>query len=315
MQRTNQSAARLWAVSAMASAVLTLVACGGSDTVDDKVTPAAVREHILAKGSGGGGGGGGTVVVSDTSASLLPSTPPAPDILVRESFGFGNNLRPASGKGLPRDVFVHTTLGNFWVEYPGSKNSAWITPDGNQTWKFAAIGGALDPYELPSPLQATDASQGAIVSEWFDPVTQSPTALMPFTAPATPYAVSMEGYPSIVAGAYVAIGLTSSGQTISNFESVGQVWLSLRKQQSTLNGPLVYELRLNGRSGALLAEGVVADVTWNQMTIGYDPVNRNLSASVNGTSLGTFPLTMAAPRYAGFEGVGVLDNFVIRSLP
>jgi hypothetical protein len=125
----------------------------------------------------------------------------------------------------------------------------------------------------------------------------------------------MEGWPSVVPGAYVAVGLTNSGATLSNFSSVGQVWLSLRKQEAMVNGPLVYELRTNGMSGALLASGVVDDLTWNQMLLRYDPVAKRLSASLNGVSLGEFALDMPAPRYAGFEGVGILDNFVIRKAP
>ena len=65
----------------------------------------------------------------------------------------------------------------------------------------------------------------------------------------------------------------------------------------------------------LLASGVIDDMTWNQMLLRYDPRSKLLSASVNGVSLGEFLLDMPAPRYAGFEGVGILDNFVIRNAP
>jgi hypothetical protein len=123
----------------------------------------------------------------------------------------------------------------------------------------------------------------------------------------------MEGYPSVVDGAYVALGLTSSTLAYSNLESVGQVWLSLRKQEVMVNGPLVYELRLNGRSGAPLATGVVDDLTWNRMSISYDPVAQVMSASLNGQLLGNFPMKLAPPKYLGFEGIGILDNFVVRS--
>ena len=262
-----------------------------------------------ALASGGGGGGAQPPVVS-----VLPTTPPAPNILIRESFGLADGLRPAGGKGLLKPYPIHTSLGGFWVEYPGNKNNAWITSNGNQTWRFAAIGGYLDPYELPSPLQATEFGQGAIISDWFDPVTQYPTALLPFKQPAQPYVVSMEGYPSVVAGAYIAIGLTGSGATLSNFTSVGQVWLSLRKEQAMVNGPLVYEWRLTGQAGPLLATGVVDDVTWNRMEIHYDPVAQNVSASINGLALGSHHLAIT-PSFVGFEGVGILDNFVISLEP
>jgi hypothetical protein len=124
----------------------------------------------------------------------------------------------------------------------------------------------------------------------------------------------MEGYPSVVAGAYVAIGLTASPATLSNFSTVGQVWLGLRKQQVMVNGPLVYEWRLNGSTGALLATGVIDDLTWNRMELRVDPVTKSVSASINGVLLGTQPFA-SVPKYAGFEGVGVLDNFVIRLAP
>jgi hypothetical protein len=278
-----------------------LTACGGGDYADNADASPTAR---LLRGGGGGA----------TAPATQPSSAPAPGILVRESFGFGDGFRPAGGKGVLRAVPLHTTLGGFWSEYPASKNSAWLTPDGNQTWKFAGIGGYLDPYELPSPLQSSDFNQGAMVSEWFDAVTQYPTALLPFTPPAKPYAVSMEGYPSVVGGAYVAIGLTASPATLSNFSTVGQVWLGLRKQQAMVNGDLVYEWRLDGSTGALLATGVVEDLTWNRMELRVDPVTKSVSASINGVVLGTQPFA-SVPKYAGFEGVGVLDNFVIRLAP
>jgi hypothetical protein len=294
-----------------------LAACGGGDTdVTSSSTAAAEGTATILRG--------GTPTPTPTPtpppvvvASPLPTTAPAPDILVRESFGLGPDvLRPAGGKGDLRATYLHTTIGGFWVEWPGSKNTAWMTPDGNQTWKFC--GTNPSPYELPSPLQGDAANgfvnAGCAASEWFDlPVTQHPTALLPFTPPATAWAVSMEGYPAVVDGAYVAIGLTSSPSTMSNFETVGDVWLGLRKQQVMVNGALVYELRLNGKTGALLATGVVDDLTWNQMVISYDPVGQVMSASVNGLSLGHYPVKLA-PKYAGFEGVGIMDNFVIRKV-
>ena len=282
-----------------------LSACGGGGDASETTSQASAADHKTALGGG---------IKPPPPPSILPSTPPAPDVLVRESFGFGEGVRPASGKGVLKPVYAHTTVRGYWVEYPGSKNMSWITPDGDQTWKFAGIGGYLDPYELPSPLQANEMAQGVVSSEWFDAVAQFPTALLPFTPPAAPYAVSMEGYPSVVAGAYVAIGLTGVPTTLSNFSTVGQVWLSLRKQEVLVNGDLVYEWRLNGSTGPLLATGVVEDMTWNRMELRVDPVARTVSASVNGVVLGTAAFA-ATPKYAGFEGVGILDNFVIRKAP
>lgn len=295
-------------LTALALAAM-LAGCGGGG---GDASPLAATANVVTILKGG---------VKPAPTPALPSplltTAPAPDILVRESFGMGpDTVRPAGGKGELRADYVHTTIGGFWVEWPGSKDARWMTPDGDQTWKFC--GTNPSPFELPSPLQGDEASgyfnAGCASSEWFDlPVTQHPTALLPFAPPATAWSVSMEGWPSAVDGAYVALGLTSSPVLLSNFETVGDVWLSLRKQEMPLDGALVYELRLNGKTGPLLATGVVDDMTWNQMVISYNPVAQVMSASLNGVSLGQYPMKLA-PKYAGFEGVGILDNFVIRKL-
>jgi hypothetical protein len=290
-------------LSIATAVTLTLVACGGGGNEPMTAQQAAQPSKSALK------------VVAPTLPNPLPTTAPAPDILVRESFGLGPDIaRPAGGRGDMRPTYLHTGIGGFWVEWPGSKNTAWIAPDAGQTWRFC--GTNATPYELPSPLQAAPGTEGCAASEWFDMTvaTQWPTALLPFTPPATAWQVSMEGYPSVIEGAYVALGLTSSGATYSNFSSVGQVWLSLRKQQVMVNGPLVYELRVNGMAGPLLATGVVDDLTWNTMVIGYDPVAQVLSASINGIALGPFPMALTTPKYAGFEGIGIMDNFVVRKL-
>jgi hypothetical protein len=77
----------------------------------------------------------------------------------------------------------------------------------------------------------------------------------------------------------------------------------------------VYELRLNGMSGPVLATGEVLNMGFNQMAIRYDPVAQRVGASINGVDLGWYPLAMTAPKFVGFEGVGVLDNFVVKQLP
>src|SRR3954469_773633 len=83
-------------------------------------------------GVGGGGGGGGTVALPNP----LPTSAPAPDILVRESFGPGPDLvRPTGGKGTLKATSLHTTINGFWAEWPGSSKTQWIAPDVGQTWK------------------------------------------------------------------------------------------------------------------------------------------------------------------------------------
>lgn len=299
-------------LAALALASL-LAACGGGG--DDPTAAPAAAEGRATILKGGTPAPTPAPAPAPSPASPLPTTAPAPGVLVRESFGLGPDVvRPFGGKGQLKPSNVHTTINSMWVEWPGSKTTAWIAPDLGRTWRICAT--APSPYELPTPLQdETLGTAGCVVSEWSltEPSTLHPTALLPFVAPAGAWTVSMEGYPSVVESAYVALGLTSSALPYSNLESVGQVWLSLRKQQVMVNGPLVYELRLNGRSGELLATGVIDDLTWNQMSISYDPAAQVMSARLNGQALGSYPMKLATPKYLGFEGIGILDNFVVRS--
>jgi hypothetical protein len=146
-----------------------------------------------------------------------------------------------------------------------------------------------------------------------------PTALMPFTPPATAYEVWIDGRPNVnldAANGYIAVGLTNSAATANNFETVGQAWLSLGCVDACRGGLQVVELRLNGRTGPLLARATIPFTSkLNQLLLRYDPVASLLSASVNGASLGVFPLSMAPPSYPGIEGYGIVNNFMIRKAP
>ena len=46
---------------------------------------------------------------------------------MRESFGLGNQARPAGGKGCLKFYGIHTALSGFWIEYPSNKNTTWLT--------------------------------------------------------------------------------------------------------------------------------------------------------------------------------------------
>ncbi|MBL8980709.1 MAG: hypothetical protein JNL26_00900 [Gemmatimonadetes bacterium] len=283
--------------------VLGLTACSAADS-----TAPRDIEPLLAKGGGGGGG------TTPPPSTVLPTTPPAPGVLVRESFGFAQGIRPHGGKGLDRPVFIHESLGGFWVEWPGSKNTQWLAPNADQTWKFAAC--SDNPNEMPSPLQASalpnvTLENGCLSSEWFDTVTSYPTGLMPFTAPAVPYTFSMDGYPAPIPGAYIAIGFTSSSLLASNLTSVGTLWLYVRDLRLP-GGELSWELRTNGMNGAVLASGTGGYPGFNPMALAYDPVARRVTLTIDGVVQGQWPFTMAAPRYLAFEGVGILDNLVLR---
>ena len=223
-------------------------------------------------------------------------------------------MRPTGSKGALKETYTHTPLQNFWIEYPGSKNTAWIAPAEGQTWRLC--GASNNPYELFSPIQFSfgNPNNGCVASEWVDAPTQNPTALMPFTAPNTAYEVSINGYPAPIEGKYLALGLTNSAVTYSNLENSGSVVLFLKFAEPQTNYTLLYELRSGGLNGQLLASGETFFEGFNRMNLRYDPVTKTVSGSVNGVELGTFPLNLGVPKYAGFEGVAIADNFVIRKL-
>jgi hypothetical protein len=299
---------RLSSVTLVAGVLATVAACGDVAAPTSSLAPSGISRSGGSGGGGGGGGGGGTAV---DGTSILPTTAPAPGILMRESFGPGPDLlRPTGGKGTAKGTSLHTTLNGFWAEWSGGRTTAWITPETGQTWKFC--GGSADPYELPSPLQTQYS--GCAASEWFDPPTSYPTALLPITValPNDGYELSMEGYPAPIAGAYVAIGFTSSGAVTSNLTTSGALWL--RVVDTTRFGfPLHYELRAGSlASGRILASGDAGASGWNRMAIRYSPAAGTVTLTYDGTVIGTYPFTMAAPKYAAFEGVGILDDFVLR---
>jgi hypothetical protein len=264
--------------------------------------------------SGGGGGGGGGVTKPPAPVVTLPATPPAPDVILRESFGLADLWRPAGGKGIAKPYSIHTAIAGFWVEYPGSSNTAWLAPlEPAQTWRVC--GATDDPFEMPSPLQQTYGN-GCLFSDFFDPIAEHPAALMPFTAPATPYQLSIDAWATGAPGAdpgYLGFGLTSSSLLTSNLESTGSVWFEIvvdiaRQSQS-------YALRLDGRTGPILASGTTMFDPHTRLVIRYNPVTGTLGASINEIELGVFQQSIAKPRFIALEGVGIVDNLVVRKLP
>jgi hypothetical protein len=282
---------------------------------------------------GGGGGGvrnGGRVLAGPTvtvTGPVLPSTPPAPDVLMRESFGAGAaNLRPTGGKGSLR-MYPDTSIAGFWIEYPGSKDTVWLAPpETGQTWRPCAT--VDNPYEMFSPLQvpppwvgpdlaAIWGKNGCLISTWADSVADHPTALMPFKAPATAYQISLDVYPGAT-GPYVGFGLTGSSLLDSNLETSGSIWLEVKPGSAEFGAIITetYELRANGRTGPVLASGTIYNYDPNtRLVIRYDPVTKLASASVNEIELGVFPLNIASPKFIGIEGIGLVDNLVVRKLP
>lgn len=284
--------------SVVAIAALTvLTACS-----DATQTAPDFGSAAFAKSTSGGGAG------TPSIPNPLPTVAPAANVIYRESWGFADGFRPKSGKGTMTAMFIHQTIGGFWAEWPNNKSNAWLVPDGDQTWKFAAC--SLNDLQMPSPIDVPPFN-GCIASEWFDAVTSYPTALLPFTAPQTAYEYSMDGWPAPIQGAYIALGFTSSGSLQSNLTSVGSLFLRMEYRLNE-TGKLYYELRKDGMTGTLLASGEEGYAGFNPMSLRYDPVAHTTTLTINGVTIGTYPVTIATPKYLAFEGVGVLDNLVVR---
>ena len=86
---------------------------------------------------------------------------------------------------------------------------------------------------------------------------------------------------------------------------------------STLDNTVtIFEFRVDGMTGPLLATGEFISPTCNQIAVRYDPVTQMAGASINGFDLGSYPVALpGTPKFVGFEGVGILDNFVVTQLP
>ena len=271
-------------------------------------TIAAVLAALLATHAYASGGGSTTT----TSPTPLPASPPAPDVILRESFGPGVDptfARPQGGNGNLRQVFAGAGLGGFWLEYPGSKSAQWSTPDVGPGWHFAFA--SLNPYEtLASPIQP-DPFNGIAFSGWSDGVVSYPDALVPFRGAAGRYSVSAELYPGYLDAGYAAIGLTASGALQANLPASGQIWVRL-SQVAPFNGVSgSYEVRIGNQvltSGTTLLDG------FNPVTITVDPVAQTVSVTLRGADLGTWPARVN-PGYIAFEGQGWADDLVVRALP
>jgi hypothetical protein len=260
-----------------------------------------------AYASGGSGGGGGT-----TSPNPLPATPPAADVILRESFGPGPDgifTRPQGGNGNLRQVFAGASLSGFWLEYPGSKSSQWTTPDVGPGWHFAFA--SLNPYEtLPSPIQP-DPFNGIAFSDWRDGLVAFPDALIPFRGASSRYSVSAELYPGGMGDSYVGFGLTASGALQSNLPASGQIWVLLA-QAAPFNG---MSGRYEVRSGAtVLASGPILLEGFNPVSITVDPAARTVSVAIGGADLGTWAARVS-PSFIDLEGQGWVDDIIVRLVP
>ncbi|HQU86447.1 MAG TPA: hypothetical protein PKY59_25175 [Pyrinomonadaceae bacterium] len=250
----------------------------------------------------------------------LPQTPPAPGILFRDSFGWGpQGLRPA-GNGVLRNSLEVANINDFWVEYLGSKNQKWLAPPTNPsapiaTWNFC--GTEPDPYEIFSPLQIVNGAffNGCVLSGNSEGAA-FPTALMPLPGGLNnAFDVSIDGFAIPGPNSYLAVGLTNSNQTAGNFFAFGSAVLVIRNQSEFSLNTILFELRAGNFSGPILAHGIVAGNGFvNQLKIRYNPRTKTLGGQINGTVIDPVQVNFSTPKYVGFEGFAVVDNFVVSSL-
>jgi hypothetical protein len=264
----------------------------------------------------------------------LPQTPPAPGILVRESFGWGpNQQRPRGDQGVlfPIESAVGTSINDLWVEYPGSSRNRWIAPESdgrpfrvlnfpNDGW-YLTYNSETNPFELPSPLQIV---KGVFQNGGAGVAYQSggllPTAILPLPGEINaPIEVGIEAFvqqqpdPS-----YISLGFTNSDTTKGNLVNFGSLVLTIKYLDWNTHFPLLlYELRANG---SLVAQGITSfspstnGNPTNRLRIRYIPQTNTISAQVNDVIIGPFTANIGTPKYSGFEGYGIVDNFVIRAL-
>jgi hypothetical protein len=172
---------------------------------------------------------------------------------------------------------------------------------------YERVNGCCNDY------RATDYNRASI---WTDAITSFPTALMPitFALPTNDYELSMEGYPAPIPQGYVAIGFTNSGVVNSNLTSSGALWLIVTDPtRSALGIPLHYELRAGSlTSGQLLASGDAGYRGWMHMAIRVSPTAGTVTVKFADAEAVTIPFTMPTPKYIAFEGIGILDDLVLR---
>jgi len=272
-----------------------------------------VAAQAQASGGAGGGGGGGGI----QPPSILPTTPPAPGVILRESFGLGamttagSFARPQGGNGVLRAVNINMSVGGFWLEYPGSKSSVWSAPDVGGQWIFAAA--SLNPFEvLDSPLQAPGFN-GIAFSGWSDGIITTSDLVVPFRGAATKYVLSAELFPAFLPGSYIGFGLSTSAALNANLPASGQVWIRLTWTDPTVVSSFSgqYEV-LSGST--VLASGQVNLDSWNPVQITVDPVAQTFDVVVNGADLGTWA-SRVTPSFIAFEGQGWADDLIVRTVP
>lgn len=259
-------------------------------------------------GQSGNGGG-------NTFPNPLPQTPPAPDILFRDSFGQNADfLRPTGGHGELARTDAGSSINDFWVEYLGSKDARWISNLNGPVWQFIAPG-VNNPNELYSPLQNFGGvnRNGAVISyTGLDTVGYGSTALMQLPGGfQTPFEVSIDAFVAPLPESYIALGLTNSNVTAYNLLLFSNIVLTMKANPTSTN-LIDFELKFGNSPGVLVAHGTTINRTINNLKLRYTARTKTVQLLINNIDIGTFPSGQNPSKFVGFEGTGIVDNFVVR---
>src|SRR6185503_13116112 len=130
--------------------------------------------------------------------------------------------------------------------------------------------------------------------------------------PTAGYELDVDMVPSPFPGTYVAMGFTNSNVLHSNLATSGALWLRLDVSPDS-TWRFHYQLRTGGiANGQLVAAGGVDNFDgWPTSSLRYS-TNGSVTLTIAGQLVGTFPATLANPKYLAIEGVGMFDNLVFR---
>jgi hypothetical protein len=105
---------------------------------------------------------------------------------------------------------------------------------------------------------------------------------------------------------------TSSNALHSNLTTSGALWLRIEVSPDS-TWRFHYQLRTGGiATGQLLASGGVDNFDgWPMSSLRYSTTGL-VTLTIDGKPLGTFPATLATPKYLAIEGVGTFDNLILR---
>jgi hypothetical protein len=238
-------------------------------------------------------------------------------IYIRESFGsdlFGNQTcmcrLDASGAVV---AITNAGINGLRAEFPNLSSEVWATPTLRQlpNWRFATS--SLDP-DVVEPVGSLDGpgQNGTLVSDVNPTIESNNAALLPFIQPAGAVTLST----SIISGWYTtAIGFSSSGVLVGNFETAGLAWFVVRMPRTTPGGAgaaATWELHTNGLNGPS-ASGTMTLGNYNHVALSYDPTAGKVVASIEGVPVASVNHVISGVAYVGFQGNGIVNDFLVKA--